>query len=833
MKRAINGNWRLYRDDGMEVPAHVPGDITADLYRAGRIADPFFGLEHKKLGWILQTDFTYEASFDVDEDIWNCEDICLVFDGIDLFAEISLNGEPLGTTENMFLQYRYSVKERLQRKHNILKVRMLSTKRKMSEIDTEDYWGIFNDERLFIRKAQCHFGWDWAPDMPGYGICKPVWLTGENRHRVSDVSVRAYNDGALCIVTELNYDVRPMTDRYGKPMEIIPDEVKHDRLVYKVSCRPQISWNRELSDSEEYLIYEQQVQSNRNFVNFKIESPQLWWPSGYGGQPMYAYCVELIRDGKILDCRTGSFAFREVCMEQRPVTAERLECKFVVNGMPIFAKGSNWVPMECFTGEMRRKKYEKLLSLAKDGNLNMLRVWGGGIYENDDFYDICDRLGIMVWQDMMFSCADIPEEKPAFIEMMKKEIDYQIRRLRQHPSIVLWSGGNEKVGSVCKQISHGDFFVDVILPGMIRNLDESRPVVKQSPFGMTELANDMTSGDSHISAYEAGLEKGIDKYRDFVSANMASFVSECTVMGPASLSCYKKMLPEDKLWPMNEYWDDRLADNPYAVVRMSFARKQKLYADSMYGTCRSVEDFICKGMTVHAELLRAECEYARHNKGNTWGFMNWMYSDTWPSGSLSLVDYYGEPKQVYYQMKRSFAPLLVTFVQNSEGQTVLSIVNDLPQEVSGGLVYGRKSLDGAICWSNAVQVSVSANGRISMAITEDDNQEDSYLYVKGSLNGQELSNVYSSKMWTNCRFESDYDYSVCEESGGLIVTVRAHRFAKGVTLLLPENEKFVYSDNYFDLEAGDEKTVYISGAASKGELRVTDFAHSGVSYVMA
>lgn len=819
MKQVLENNWKLYTDTGVEIEGHVPGDITADLYQAGKIDDPFYGLNHKELGWILQSDFTYETVFDINREILDSEEIFLVFDGVDLFSEISLNGQVLGNTESMFLQYRYQIKELVKETGNLLKVKMLSTKQKMDEIDTEDYWGIFNDERLFLRKAQCQFGWDWAPDMPGYGICKPVWIEGRSKHRITHVSTKAYNNGCLSVFTELNYDVRPWTDRYGRPMEVISDEVLNDTLIYRVSTVA----GKELSE-DTCVVYEQSVNGTKSFANFFIENPQLWWPAGYGEQPMYAYSVELVRAGKVLDKQEGRFAFREVTLSQQPISTERLECKIVVNGVPIFAKGSNWVPMECFTGTVRQEKYEKLLTIAKDGHMNMLRVWGGGIYEDDSFYRLCDELGIMIWQDMMFACADIPEEKPEFIAMIKKEISYQITRLKGHPSIVLWSGGNEKVGSICKQVSHGDFFLDALLPGMIQSQDDTRPIVRQSPFGMTELANDCTSGDSHTSSYETALESGVEKYRDFVSGSVASFVSECTLMGPASLESYQKVFPEDKMWPMNEYWDDRLSDNPYAAVVMSFAKRQKLFAEKMYGECKSAKNFIYKGMTVHSELFRAESEYARSNKGDTWGFMNWMYSDTWPSGSMSLVDYYCEPKQVYYQMKRSYEPLLVTFVQNREKQTVLTVVNDTVQAVSGELEYGVKTLDGTVCRSKKVQVSVEENGVWSEAVSMEFDQENTYLYVEGCLNGQQISTVYSHAMWRNCQFVSDYTYDVKEQEDGLVVTFKAGCFAKGIVLKLPNNELYRYSDNYLDLQAGEEKTVYIYGKASAQDLVVTDFA---------
>ena len=481
---------------------------------------------------------------------------------------------------------------------------------------------------------------------------------------------------------------------------------------------------------------------------------------------------------------------------------------------------------ECFTGTVKKEKYERLISLAKDANFNMLRIWGGGIYENDAFYDICDELGILVWQDMMFACSDIPEQIPEFVENCKKEINYQIKRLRNHPSIIYWCGGNEKTGCLAVQNSRGDYFVDVILRGLITNLDDTRPYARQSPCSITDIGNDITSGDSHVSAFETCIERGVDKYRETVAERVVPFVSECANMGPGSLASIKKMFPEDKLWPMNEYWDDRLMDNPYAAVPMPFAKVQKLYADSLYGETTGIEDFVAKGMTSHAEILRTEIEYARYYEGQTSGIMNWMYSDIWPSGTWSVVDYFCEPKHAYYQMKKSFAPLLLTFVYNNEQKLVLTLVNDAQSAADADIEYGLKSLNGEILWKSAVSASVKSRDKLSVEIDREFRLQNTYLYAKSVVNGKKISTVFSYDMWSKCEFESDYTYE-CNLSGdGIDVTVKANKFAKGVSVCLPDSYKYTYTDNYFDLEAGEEKTISILGAteAQLKEILITDFA---------
>ena len=814
----LKKNWTVaYK--GKRLPATVPGDVTLDLYNNGIIKNPYYGLNHRDLHWIADTDFMYESIFDLPEEVFNSEEILLEFDGIDTFAEIYFNNVLVGTTDNMFLQFTYSVKELARRKENILRVKMLSTTKKMATFDGSNYFAVFNVERLFIRKAQCHFGWDWAPDMPGYGIWGGVRMKGVKRARISDVSYKAYNDGNVSIFTELNYGIRPQVDFNGKP--IVENNVDHvdDEIRYTVAKYPNQPLSEENANSSTHKIV-----GRKNFANLTVAAPQLWWPVGYGAQPLYAYKVELIHKGEVVDVKEGILAFRTVELAQKPVDEQTMGYKIVINGVEVFIKGSNWVPAECFIGCITDEKYDMLTDRALQANFNMLRVWGGGIYEKDVFYDLCDKKGILVWQDFMLACADIPETDKDFTDNMKKEVEYQVRRLRNHPSLVYWCGGNEKTGTYGLQICHGDEFVDVIIRGIVMNLDDTRPYARQSPCALTEIGNDKTSGESHAGSFEAALEGGIENYRSLVSNTDVPFISECAIMGPSSKETIAKIFPEDKLWPMNEYWDDRLMDNPYASILMTFAKREDYYATTMYGASANVEQFIAKGMTVHAETLRAEIEYARANKVRCGGFMNWMFSEIWPSATWAVVDYYGEPKQAFYQMKNSFAPILLTFVQKKGGMTALTVVNDTGMAFNTKVTYGVKTLNGKNVWKKTASISVPAYGVAQVEVTEDIAKENTYLYAQCVVNKETLSTVYSYDMWHTCAFNSNYTYKVKKTENGLMVTLKAKEFAKGVTLRLPDNYKYTYSDNYFDMQAGEKKVVYVYGDANVEDLVVTDFA---------
>ena len=809
----LNRDWNLHFE-GKSIPAVVPGDITLDLYNAGIIENPYYGMNHKKLHWIIGRDFEYRLCFDLPDEIMDSEEIVLEFDGIDTFADIYLNGKKIGSCEDMFLQYVFSVKNLVKKVRNELSVRMRSTTKIMDGIDDAGYFGVFNTKRLFIRKAQCHFGWDWAPDMPGYGIYKEVRIKGVYKNRLDTVHYRVYNDGNVMLFADLNYTIRPQMDFEGKLIKCSNEECREDILRYTLALEA----DKPLGESKRKTL-ESRIEGKKNFKNFCIDDPRLWYPAGEGAQPLYAYKVELIRDGKIIDERRGRLAFREIELLQKPVGENVTGYKFVINGQEVFIKGANWVPAECFVGAIDIKKYDDLIAKAAEANFNMLRVWGGGIYENDRFYDLCDEKGIMVWQDMMFACADIPEDNPEFISLVSREIEYQIKRLRVHPCIVYWCGGNEKTGSYGLQICRGDNFVDVILRGLVTCFDDTRPYARQSPCSLTDVGNDRSSGESHAGSFETCLTTGPENYRKAVSENLVPFVSECAIMGAGPLESLKKIFPEDKLWDMNEYWDDRLMDNPYSAVRMSFPLRQRFYAERLYGKCKNIRDFICKSMTVHAETMRAEIEFARYNRERCGGFMNWMYSDIWPSATWSVVDYYGEPKQVYYQMKKSYAPVLLTFLED-KGKTFLVLINDGKTVVDSEITYGLKTLSGKVLRSEKAKFKVLPNRVEKRAVDWDLRLRDTYLFAGDGKH----SAVYSFDMWHSCTFQSRYSYAVRREESGISVTVKAKEFAKGVTLRLPENYKYEYSDNYFDLQAGEEKTVRIRGDADERNLVVTDFA---------
>ena len=371
---------------GTVVKAHVPGDITYDLYQGGMIEDPYYGDNFKHLRWVAEHDFAYTATFMLTAEECAAEDVALIIKGIDTFADIYVNDAFVGSTDNMFKQYEPDIKGAVHPGENLLRIHMRSTLRRMEEIDTEGYFGVFNIPRLFVRKAQCHFGWDWAPDLCGYGIWQELYVSCRRAHRIDNVNYQAYNDGTVTFFTELNYCTNAITDNYGVAIDGTAAEMIDDTLRYTV-------WT---PDGMVAAQAEALVDGKKNFYNLAVEAPRLWWPNGYGEQPLYPYEVALYRGGEEISCVEGKLAFREVELIQKPTGADTMGFVFCVNGTNVFVRGSNWVPVDCFTGVIPDDKYRRLIHLAKNANFNLLRVWGGGVYEKDIFYDLCDQEGIMV-----------------------------------------------------------------------------------------------------------------------------------------------------------------------------------------------------------------------------------------------------------------------------------------------------------------------------------------------------------------------------------------------------------------------------------------------------
>jgi beta-mannosidase len=482
--------------DGWQA-ASVPGTIHQDLIAAGRITDPFIGLNERDVQWVGEADWLYRCVFDLEPEFINADTVMLCFDGLDTFATVWLNGQQVLISDNMFIPQRIPVRPLLKPKQNELWVLFESaiqqTRLREAQHGAKRCWNG-DSSRVYARKAQYHFGWDWGPCLITAGFWRPVRLEAYSQ-RIAEVDCPAevaadLGSAALPVrvtIEQNNHTTEPAADLavrlrlYGPAGELI-----HDVLVT--------------------------VQEGQAQHRFKLASPRLWWPNGYGPQALYRLVVTLQGAGEELDQCEFRLGLRCLRLLQEPLIDQPGKTfLFEVNNTPIFCGGANWIPADSFLPRVTPERYRTLLQYAADAHMTMLRVWGGGIYEEDMFYDLCDELGLLVWQDFLFACAIYPAHE-SFRSSVRAEAEEAVKRLRHHPCLALWCGNNEdyqiadSIG-VYDSSFEGDFtttpfpareIYERLLPEICGALDPTRPYWPGSPYGGAS-PHDPTTGEQCVS----------------------------------------------------------------------------------------------------------------------------------------------------------------------------------------------------------------------------------------------------------------------------------------------------------------------------------------------
>ncbi|HEY0171656.1 MAG TPA: hypothetical protein VGB98_11590, partial [Pyrinomonadaceae bacterium] len=425
---ALDKGW-TFREAGKGewLKATVPGSVHTDLLANGRIGDPFYRDNERKLQWIGKTDWEYRTTFDVPAPLLARRHAELVFEGLDTYAEVFINDRPLFYANNMFRTWRAGVREALRPGRNTLRILFKSPINealpRVKEFGYELPAANDQGEKTspYTRKAPYHYGWDWGPRFVTSGVWRPAWLEVWDGARLLDLHVSRQRLGRDA--AQLTAEVEVISDGDADGVLVVEDPSDG-----RVRARQAVKLS---------------AGSRRFALGLQIPAPQLWWPAGMGAQKLYTLRARLLTNGggKVLDELSTRVGLRTIELRQRPDAAGK-SFTFVVNGVPVFAKGANWIPADTFPARVTRERYRQLLESARDANMNMLRVWGGGYYESDDFYELCDELGLLVWQDFMFACSMYPGGEN-FLENVRREAVDNVRRLRGHPSVALWCGNNE------------------------------------------------------------------------------------------------------------------------------------------------------------------------------------------------------------------------------------------------------------------------------------------------------------------------------------------------------------------------------------------------------
>jgi beta-mannosidase len=798
MKRVdLNGAWRFKavasktmlltdRADVQEwMAASVPGTVHTDLMAAGRIPDPFVRMNELDVQWIDSQRWLYRREFEVESALIEEDAVRLVAEGLDTYARVKLNGRIVGQTADMFVEHRFDVKRFLKVGKNVLEVLIDSPVIRSQKL-LQKHGALkvaLEPHRVYVRKAQYSFGWDWGPKLTTSGIWRDIYLEAVSGCRIVSVFARAGK------VTRHNAVVRVSIE-----------------LERSTKSPVDLRLNTQGEGFEDRQSFTMRGKTKSLVIN--VPNPRLWWPNGYGDQALYQLRVTASVNGVECDGRVSSFGIRTVRLLQEK---DEEGCSFIieVNGVKIYCKGADWIPCDTFIPRIRPSTYERLLRLARDAHMNMIRVWGGGIYEQDVFYELCDRLGLMVWQDFMFACGEYPEQ-PWFLRLVEDEAAKAITRLRNHPSVTVWCGNNECEWGFCTEnpgktpddMNGAPIFRD-LLPSLCRSLDGTRPYWRSSPFG-SGFPNAESSGNHHQWAVW-GFWKDYKEYEN----DSGRFVTEFGFQAPAHLRTLESVtVPSDRNAQSKVFeHHNKLTEGTERLFRFQAAH---------YTVGTELDDFIYKGQLVQAEALKTAVEHWRRRKFKTAGSLFWQLNDCWPVSSWAVIDSALRPKAAYYYAKKFFAPILVSFKKKKDGLEVW-ITNDLLSPVVGELEVSLRSFDGAVAWSKRSQAVIARNAsraliRIGVPEYDQSDSSQSYLLAQFKVGGEVRSEnrfflcepKHMQRQAPTIRMELDK-----VGSNTYSMTISSTKFVKGTCIEI-EGEDVEVDDNCFDVDAGISKRVRIA-----------------------
>ncbi len=706
------------------IPAEVPGTVHTDLLNAGLIKDPHYADNELSLEWIAESEWIYEKYFDFPENMSVQKPVYLIFEGLDTIADVYLNDKLILNARNMFKSHRIEIGKILKAQKNHLKI--LFNSPMISGQELEEKYGklpvALNSSRVYLRKAQYSYGWDWGPSFCTSGIWRPVYLLQPDKAVIENIDFNTIslekNTALIKVYVELKSEVK---------------EIK-GYLNIKL-------WDDEKT-IEKHVILSNSLNSE---IDLKVLNPALWWPNGSGNAHLYNLEITLKDEsGKVLDNLKKKVGIRII--ELQTEENKKNVFRFVVNHQKIFMKGANWIPADSFLPRIPDGKYRKLLQLAASANMNMIRVWGGGIYENDCFYEYCDEMGIIVWQDFMFACAAYPEHE-SFLNEVREEAAQNIKRLRSHPSLGIWCGNNENEWIWYQEQSKpvlempGYKIYHTILPELLKKLDPHTAYWPSSPFGTGDDPNDMSSGNRHQWDI---WSRWID-YTE-VKKDKSLFVTEFGFQGPANYHTFKKVIPDSELHPQSRIFEfhNKQIEGPERVMR---------FLSGHLPVSTDLADFIYLAQLNQALALKTCLSHWRLRWPETAGSVIWQLNDCWPVTSWALIDSELRPKTSFYFVKNIFSPAVIAFQQNEqEVDIILSNLSD--RKVEGTLEVARITLPGGeISEINKIPVSCpEAINEVVMSLIWSETMENGNSILVATLSDHS-GTMISRDIFSSLRFK--------------------------------------------------------------------------------
>ena len=772
--------------------AKVPGCVQMDLLVNGEIPDPYYRTNEDSLQWIGEKDWVYRTEFSVEPEILERENLELVFKGLDTYADVYLNNAPMLKADNFFREWRVNAKPLLKEGKNTLEIRFTSPvgidkeKKEKSKIPLEY-------ENVYTRKPAYHFGWDWGPIYITQGIWQPVLLEGWNNARLRNLWI--YQDN--------------LTDEKADLTLLFEVEADKDMEV-------EISAVCENTGQRKQNTFRLQKGTNKAGLFFTIDNPKRWWTNGLGESYLYTFKAELKIGGKTVDTITERTGLRTIKLVQKPDSLGK-SFYFEVNGVPVFMKGANYIPQDMFLNRPTVETYKRTIKNAVDANMNMLRVWGGGFYEKDIFYDLCDENGLLVWQDFMYACAMYPGDEH-FLNNVKEEAIQQVKRLRNHPSVALWCGNNENyIGwrdwGWTRQYSKEDSarvwhdyekLFENILPEVIRKYDPERFYWPSSPLlGWGYPVN--SEGDVHYW----GIWHGQEPFEAFKKPeNIGRFMSEYGFQSLPEMSSVKKLtLPED--WDIHS--KVMLTHQKHRIGYPVIDKYMKWY----YRFPKDFQGYLYVSQVLQSFGIDMGIEAHRRAMHHCMGTLYWQLNDCYPVASWSSVDYYDKWKALHYRVRDIYKNILVSPVIEKGKLNVYVVSDELePRTATLGLVL--YDFNGKLLKENKKQIEITP-GSSKIYFSESINQftgghskNDVILVAKVIGDNEQLAEnhfffVYPKDLKLK---KGKISFTSKKVENGYELTFTGDTFAKEVFLSTDDGKGF-FTNNFFDLIPGQPvKTVF-------------------------
>jgi len=805
----ISGQWH---------PAQVPGDVHLDLLRNKLIPDPFYRDNEAKLQWIQGASWEYRTTINITPDTLQKRNLEMVFDGLDAYAEVFLNDSRVLTANNMFRTWRINAKPLLHAGANNLRVVFPSPDKAAAEAAAADPWRLRTGvaEKTYVRKAAYEYGWDWGPTFVTSGIWRPVHLEAWDTARISDLHIRQLDVTAA--LAHLNAEVEVMAT----------DNANAEITLRYSHGSPPAEATRSVA-----------LHPGLNHIDLPLEisKPDLWYPAGYGAQPLYIFTAQLKIQGRLEDARSVTTGLRSVVL-RRDLDKWGRSFEFVVNGIPVFGKGADVIPFDSFPNRVTEANYRRILQSAVDANMNMIRLWGGGYYETDTFYRICDQLGIMVWQDFMFG-NDWQPGLYSWKLNVAAEIEDQVKRLRDHPSIIIWCGNNETEEAIFwngrqqlppeVRIQMWQDYVSTfsgLIPSVVKSLDPQRPYWPSSPSAdYEETTPTFQTGDVHIwdvwhgrvpfSTYEQHHGRFVTEY-GFQSFPEMKTIESFTV-------------PEDRTSIFT----------PVMLVHQKNNEGNSIIHDYLlkdYPEPKDFASFLYVSQVLQAEGIKIGAEHFRRSRPEIMGSIFWQLNDCWQVASWSSIDYFGRWKALQYYARRFYAPLLVS-PHVEAGILKTYVVSDKVQPVDGVLRLRIIDFDGKVLKEATQQVNIPALSsqvylRWPMSDLGAANQVDTAkvvavadLAVEGTSVSRNLIYLVPTKQvqLPAARIATE----LTQAADGFHLKLSSPVLARSVCVNFG-NANAESSDNYFDLLPGENAVLVVKSSepldSLKKNLRVISLA---------